>query len=140
MRGEPFIARLMGPGLRNPKFSILGADMAGQVETVGGDVTAFRPGDEVFAVLKQGGFAEYLCVQEGELAPEPKNLSFEQAAAIPLAEGRIQPGQKVLINGASGGVGYLRRGCVRRRGAHHQGSVGGLRCTTPTTACLGRAP
>jgi NADPH:quinone reductase-like Zn-dependent oxidoreductase len=114
MRGEPFIARLMGLGLRNPKFSILGADMAGQVEAVGKDVTSFRPGDEVFAVLKQGGFAEYVCVQEGELVPKPKNLSFEQAAAVPVAantalvglrdEGRIQPGQKVLINGASGGV------------------------------------
>jgi NADPH:quinone reductase-like Zn-dependent oxidoreductase len=59
--------------------------MAGQVEAVGKDVTAFRPGDEVFAVLKQGGFAEYVCVQEGELVPKPKNLSFEQAAAVPLA-------------------------------------------------------
>ncbi len=118
MRGEPYIGRLMGGGtlgLRNPKLSILGADMAGQVEAVGKDVTEFRPGDEVFAVLKQGGFAEYVCVHEGELAPKPKNLSFEQAAAVPMAantallglrdEGRIQPGQKVLINGASGGVG-----------------------------------
>jgi NADPH:quinone reductase-like Zn-dependent oxidoreductase len=116
MRGEAYIGRLMGGlGLRNPKLSILGADMAGQVEAVGKDVTEFRPGDEVFAVLRQGGFAEYVCVQEGELAPKPKNLSFEQAAAVPMAantallglrdEGRIQPGQKVLINGASGGVG-----------------------------------
>jgi NADPH:quinone reductase-like Zn-dependent oxidoreductase len=117
MRGEPYIGRLLGGSLgpRNPKLSILGADMAGQVEAVGKDVTEFRPGDEVFAVLRQGGFAEYVCVQEGELAPKPKNLSFEQAAAVPLAantallglrdEGRIQPGQKVLINGASGGVG-----------------------------------
>lgn len=116
MRGEPYIGRLMGGlGLRNPKLSVLGADMAGQVEAVGKDMTEFRPGEEVFAVLKQGGFAEYVCVQEGELAPKPKNLSFEQAAAVPMAantallglrdEGRIQPGQKVLINGASGGVG-----------------------------------
>jgi NADPH:quinone reductase-like Zn-dependent oxidoreductase len=131
MRGEPFIARLMGLGLRNPKFSILGADMAGQVEAVGKDVTAFRPGDEVFAVLKQGGFAEYVCVQEGELVPKPKNLSFEQAAAVPLAantallglrdEGRIQPGQKVLINGASGGVGTFAVQIARALGAEVTG-------------------
>jgi NADPH:quinone reductase-like Zn-dependent oxidoreductase len=131
MRGEPFIARLMGLGLRNPKLRILGADMAGQVEAVGKDVTAFRPGDEVFAVLKQGGFAEYVCVQEGELAPKPKNLSFEQAAAVPLAantallglrdEGRIQPGQKVLINGASGGVGTFAVQIARALGAEVTG-------------------
>lgn len=117
MRGEPYIARLMGGGLglRKPKIGILGADMAGQVEAVGKDVTEFRPGDEVFAMPKQGGFAEYMCVREGELAPKPKNLSFEQAAAVPMAantallglrdQGRVRPGQKVLVNGASGGVG-----------------------------------
>jgi NADPH:quinone reductase-like Zn-dependent oxidoreductase len=131
MRGEPFIARLMGLGLRNPKVSILGADVAGQVEAVGKDVTAFRPGDEVFAVLKQGGFAEYVCVQEGELAPKPKNLSFEQAAAVPMAantallglrdEGRIQPGQKVLVNGASGGVGTFAVQIARALGAEVTG-------------------
>jgi len=132
MRGEPFIARLMGGlGLRNPKLSILGADMAGQVEAVGKDVTEFRPGDEVFAVLKQGGFAEYVCVQEGELAPKPKNLSFEQAAAVPIAantallglrdEGRIKPGQKVLINGASGGVGTFAVQIARAFGAEVTG-------------------
>jgi NADPH:quinone reductase-like Zn-dependent oxidoreductase len=105
--------------------------MAGQVEAVGKDVTAFRPGDEVFAVLKQGGFAEYVCVQEGELVPKPKNLSFEQAAAVPLAantallglrdEGRIQPGQKVLINGASGGVGTFAVQIARALGAEVTG-------------------
>jgi NADPH:quinone reductase-like Zn-dependent oxidoreductase len=132
MRGEPFIARLMGGlGLRNPKLNILGADMAGQVEAVGKDVTEFRPGDEVFAVLEQGGFAEYVCVQEGELAPKPKNLSFEQAAAVPMAantallglrdEGRIQPGQKVLINGASGGVGTFAVQIARAFGAEVTG-------------------
>jgi NADPH:quinone reductase-like Zn-dependent oxidoreductase len=117
MRGEPYIARLMGggPGLRKPKISILGADIAGQVEAVGRAVTEFRPGDEVFAMPKQGGFAEYACVREAELAPKPKNLSFEQAAAVPLAaitallglrdQGRLRPGQQVLVNGASGGVG-----------------------------------
>ncbi|MGC5013342.1 NAD(P)-dependent alcohol dehydrogenase [Streptosporangium sp. DT93] len=117
MRGEPYIARLMGNGLglRTPKFGVLGADLAGQVEAVGRNVTAFRPGDEVFGMPKRGGFAEYACVREGELAPKPKNLSFEQAAAVPLAAltallglrdaGRVRPGQRVLVNGASGGVG-----------------------------------
>jgi NADPH:quinone reductase-like Zn-dependent oxidoreductase len=129
MRGEPYIARLMGGGLglRGPKFGILGADVAGQVEAVGRHVTGFRRGDEVFAQLKHGGFAEYVCVQEGELAPKPKNLSFEQAAAVPLAantallalrdQGRIQPGQKVLINGASGGVGTFAVQIARAFGA-----------------------
>ncbi|WP_433526522.1 NAD(P)-dependent alcohol dehydrogenase [Nocardia pseudovaccinii] len=117
LRGEPYIARLMGGGvgLRKPSIAILGADVAGVVEAVGKAVTGFQPGDEVFALLKGGGFAEYVCVRESELAPKPKNLSFEQAAAVPLAantalvalrdEGRIQAGQRVLINGASGGVG-----------------------------------
>lgn len=87
MRGQPNVARLMpgGPGFRNPRLRILGADMAGQVEAVGEDVTGFRPGDEVFAQLEHGAFAEYVCVREGELAPKPKNLSFEQAAAVPMA-------------------------------------------------------
>jgi NADPH:quinone reductase-like Zn-dependent oxidoreductase len=117
MRGEPYIARLMPGtlGLRGPNISILGADVAGQVEAVGKNVSGFRPGDEVFALLNQGGFAEYVCVKQDQLAPKPKNLSFEQAAAVPLAaitalyglrdQGRIQEGQKVLVNGASGGVG-----------------------------------
>ncbi|GAA2867434.1 NAD(P)-dependent alcohol dehydrogenase [Streptosporangium fragile] len=133
MRGEPYIARLMGggPGLRKPKITILGADIAGQVEAVGRDVTEFRPGDEVFAMPKQGGFAEYVCVREGELAPKPKNLSFEEAAAVPLAagtallglrdEGRIQPGQKVLVNGASGGVGTFAVQIAKAFGAEVTG-------------------
>ncbi|GAA2398318.1 NAD(P)-dependent alcohol dehydrogenase [Nonomuraea africana] len=136
MRGEPYIARLMGGGfgLRTPKISILGADVAGEVEAVGRDVTGFRPGDEVFAVLKQGGFAEYVCVPEAELAPKPKNLSYEQAAAVPLAantallglrdEGRIQAGQKVLVNGASGGVGTFAVQLARAFGAEVTGVCG----------------
>ncbi len=147
MRGEPYIARLMGGlGLRRPKFTILGADMAGQVEAVGKDVTRFAPGDEVFAVLKGGGFAEYVCVPEADLAPKPRNLTFEQAAAVPLAastallgvrdEGRVQPGQRVLVNGASGGVGTfavqtrpsIRRGGHRRM-QHAQRGPGSIdRC------------
>ncbi|MCG5215269.1 NAD(P)-dependent alcohol dehydrogenase [Streptosporangium sp. KLBMP 9127] len=133
MRGEPYIARLMGggPGLRKPKINILGADMAGQVEAVGKDVTEFRPGDEVFAMLKQGGFAEYVCVRAGELAPKPKNLSFEEAAAVPMAAntallglrdmGRIQPGQRILVNGASGGVGTFAVQIAKAFGAEVTG-------------------
>ncbi|MGV9773101.1 NAD(P)-dependent alcohol dehydrogenase [Streptosporangium sp. NPDC003464] len=133
MRGEPYVARLMpgGPGLRRPKINILGADIAGQVEAVGKDVTAFRPGDEVFAMPKQGGFAEYACVRESELAPKPKSLSFEQAASVPLAagtallglrdEGRIQPGQSVLVNGASGGVGTFAVQIAKAFGARVTG-------------------
>ncbi|MEU4223271.1 NAD(P)-dependent alcohol dehydrogenase [Nonomuraea sp. NPDC026600] len=133
LRGEPYIARLMpgSLGLRGPKISILGADMAGQVEAVGADVTGFSPGDEVFAQVNQGGFAEYVCVREGELAPKPKNLTFEQAAAVPMAantallglrdQGRVQPGQKVLINGASGGVGTFAVQLAKAFGAEVTG-------------------
>ncbi|GAA4181097.1 NAD(P)-dependent alcohol dehydrogenase [Streptosporangium oxazolinicum] len=135
MRGEPYVARLMGGlGLRRPRISILGADMAGQVEAVGRNVTGFRPGDEVFALLKQGGFAEYVCVGQDELAPKPRNLSYEQAAAVPMAavtallglrdEGRIQPGQRVLVNGASGGVGTFAVQLARAFGAKVTGVCG----------------
>jgi NADPH:quinone reductase-like Zn-dependent oxidoreductase len=115
--GVPYAARLIpgGLGLRAPKIAVPGCDMAGQVEAVGGGVREFRPGDGVFALLQEGGFAEYACVREDLLARKPANLSYEQAAAVPMAavtalvalreEGRIQPGQRVLINGASGGVG-----------------------------------
>ncbi|WP_283138873.1 NAD(P)-dependent alcohol dehydrogenase [Rhizohabitans arisaemae] len=117
MRGEPYVARLMGdgPGRRRPKITILGADVAGQVEAVGPGVEGLRPGDEVYGMPKQGGFAEYACVAVSDLAPKPAGLSFEQAAAVPLAaltallalrdDGRIEAGQRVLVNGASGGVG-----------------------------------
>jgi NADPH:quinone reductase-like Zn-dependent oxidoreductase len=129
MRGEPYVARLMpgGLGIRRPKLSILGCDMAGQVEAVGGNVTRFRPGDDVFALLEQGGFGEYVSVREALLAPKPKNLSYEQAAAVPMAavtallalrdEGRIHAGQKVLVNGASGGVGTFAVQIARAIGA-----------------------
>jgi NADPH:quinone reductase-like Zn-dependent oxidoreductase len=136
IRGEPRIARLMpGPlGLRSPKISILGADVAGQVEAAGKDVTRFRHGDEVFAMPGQGGFAEYVCVRESELAPKPKNLSFEQAAAVPLSaitallalrdQGRIRSGQRVLVNGASGGVGTFAVQLARALGAEVAGVCG----------------
>jgi len=114
MRGEPFFLRL--GGLRTPKFKILGVDMAGRVEAVGSDVKQFRPGDDVFGGgVGVGGFAEYACAPEGALALKPASLSFEGAASVPVAgisalqglrdKGRIQPGRKVLFDGASGGVG-----------------------------------
>jgi len=136
MRGEPYLARLMpgGLGLRGPKLRILGCDMAGQVEAAGRDVTQFRPGDDVFALLEQGGFAEYVAVRESLLAPKPKNLSYEQAAAVPMAAvtallglrdaGQLQPGQKVLVNGASGGVGTFAVQIARALGAKVAGVCG----------------
>src|SRR6266849_3902455 len=117
MRGAPFFARF-DTGFPKPKNPILGADVAGRVEAVGSNVTQFRPGDEVFGDTFQcgwGGFAEYVCVSEDRSALKPANLTFDEAAAVPLAaftalqglrdKGQIQSGQKVLINGASGGVG-----------------------------------
>ena len=114
MRGEPFIVRLMIGGLLKPKVTRLGADVAGQVEAVGRSVTQFKPGDEVFGAYR-GTFAEYVCAPEERMARKPANISFEDAAAVPVAaitalqglrdKGRIQRGQKVLVDGASGGVG-----------------------------------
>jgi NADPH:quinone reductase-like Zn-dependent oxidoreductase len=117
LRGKPYIARLQ-LGLRKPKDRVLGCDVAGQVEAVGNNVTMLQPGDEVFGspfMHGFGAFAEFVCVSEDLLAPKPATLSFEQAAALPLAastalqglrdHGRIEPGHKVLIIGASGGVG-----------------------------------
>jgi NADPH:quinone reductase-like Zn-dependent oxidoreductase len=117
LRGKPVFSRLT-LGLLRPKHKILGVDIAGQVEAVGSGVTRFKPGDEVYANLLDhgyGGFAEYVSVPADALSLKPANLSFEEAAAVPMAavtalqglrhHGEPQPGQKVLINGASGGVG-----------------------------------
>jgi NADPH:quinone reductase-like Zn-dependent oxidoreductase len=114
MRGLPYLARPM-LGLRGPKQSVRGVDVAGLVEAVGKDVTQFRPGDEVFGAGRSGSFAEYACGGENGFALKPASLSFEQAAALPMAGctalqalrdwGQLQPGQSVLINGAAGGVG-----------------------------------
>ncbi len=117
MRGAPFLARLVN-GLFKPKHPRLGADVAGRVEATGKNVTQFHAGDEVFGELslnKMGSFAEYVCANEDTFALKPVNMTFEQAAAVPLAaftalqglrdKGQIKSGQKVLINGASGGVG-----------------------------------
>ena len=114
MRGKPVFVRLMIGGLRKPKITRPGVDVAGQVEAVGRSVTQFKPGDDVFGVCR-GTFAEYVCATEDKLALKPANLSFEDAAAVPVAaisalqglrdKGRIQRGHKVLVDGASGGVG-----------------------------------
>jgi len=119
MRANPFFIRLVPGGFLQPKNKILGADVAGRVEAVGSSVKQFKPGDEVFGYLPsatgRGTFAEYVCANENAITLKPGNLTFEQAAALPVAaltalqglrdKGNIQSGQKVLINGASGGVG-----------------------------------
>ena len=112
--GKPVLLRLMVGGLLKPKNQSVGSDVAGRVEAVGENVTQFHPGDEVFGCAS-GAFAEYALAREAYLAPKPANSTFEQAAAVPVAAltalqglrdtGKIQPGQKVLIQGASGGVG-----------------------------------
>jgi NADPH:quinone reductase-like Zn-dependent oxidoreductase len=114
MRGKPLFVRLMIGGLGKPKITRPGVDVAGQVEAVGRSVTQFKPGDQVFGGCR-GTFAEYVCADEDKLALKPANLSFEDAAAVPVAaisalqglreKGRIQRGHKVLVDGASGGVG-----------------------------------
>ena len=114
LTADIFLIRLMGGGLLKPKDTRLGADIAGRIEAVGKNVKQFQPGNEVFGMI-HGGFAEYACAPENALVLKPSNLSFEAAAAVPMAAvtalqglrdtGQIQPGQKVLINGASGGVG-----------------------------------
>ena len=114
LTADIFLVRFMGGGVLKPKFTGLGADVAGRIEAVGKNVKQFHPGDEVFGMVR-GSFAEYTCALEDALALKPSNLSFEEAAAVPMAaitalqglrdEGKIQAGQKVLINGASGGVG-----------------------------------
>ena len=118
VKGEPFVGRLMGLGLTKPKQKIPGADIAGRVVAVGSNVKQFQPGDEVYGDLSncgRGGFAEYVCAPENALALKPVNISFEEAAAVPEAalvalqalrdSGKIRAGQKVLVYGASGGIG-----------------------------------
>lgn len=129
MRGEPVIARL-AQGFSKPSDPRLGADLAGVVEAVGSAVTEFKAGDEVFGVCA-GSFAEYALAGEAKLALKPRHLSFEQAAAVPVVaftalqglknSGNIQAGQKVLINGASGGVGTMAVQLARTFGAEVTG-------------------
>jgi NADPH:quinone reductase-like Zn-dependent oxidoreductase len=114
MAGLPYPIRLAGFGLRAPKNPVIGSDVAGVVETVGDKVSRFRPGDEVFGIGK-GSYAEYVCAREDKLAPKPANLTFEQAGVLAISgstalqavrdHGRVEPGQDVLVIGASGGVG-----------------------------------
>jgi NADPH:quinone reductase-like Zn-dependent oxidoreductase len=131
LRGRPLYARIGGPF--RPARRILGSDIAGQVEAIGGKVTRFRPGDDVFADIlgQMGGFAQYVCVPQSALAPMPTGLTYEQAAALPQAgaiawqgikaKGRVQPGQKVLINGAGGGSGMYAIQLARLNGAEVTG-------------------
>src|SRR5213082_1791496 len=132
MGGLPYIARPVY-GLRKPKNRVRGTDVAGQVETVGASVTRFRPGDEVFGSSKHlgGAFAEYAAVSEDALAPKPTNLNFEQAAAVPMAgyvalqalrdHGKVKAGQKILVNGASGGIGTFAVQIAKTFGAEVTG-------------------
>jgi NADPH:quinone reductase-like Zn-dependent oxidoreductase len=129
MRGTPFLIRLMYGGLRSPRIKILGCDVAGEVEAVGRSVTQFKPGDHVFGDLSESGFgafAEYVCVPATALALKPTNLTFAAAATVPvsaiaalqgLRAGQLQAGQKVLINGAGGGVGSFAVQIAKALGA-----------------------
>ena len=131
IEGSPKIMRAMGIGLRKPKHTRLGVDFAGTVEAVGKNVTQFKPGDDVFGG-KTGAFAEYVCARAaGSVALKPASLTFEQAASINIAgitalqavrdKGKVQPGHKVLINGASGGVGTFAVQVAKSYGAHVTG-------------------
>jgi NADPH:quinone reductase-like Zn-dependent oxidoreductase len=129
MTGLPYFMRLQA-GLLKPKANVLGADLAGQVEAVGKNVTQFQPGDEIFGI-GAGTFAEYVCVSEDSVALNPDNLTLEQAAVVPLAagtalqglrdKGHIRAGHKVLINGASGGVGTFAVQIAKAFGAEVTG-------------------
>ena len=134
VRGLPYVLRLMGAGLRKPKNSVPGTDVAGRVESVGKNVTRFQPGDEVFGETIKGyqwtnggAYAEYVSVPEDQLALKPANVTFEQAATVPTSglialqnlpnDGRLQSGQSVLVNGAGGGVGALAVQIAKAYGA-----------------------
>ena len=139
MRGTPYFLRLM-TGLRKPKNKRLGVDVAGQVEAVGSSVTQFKPGDEVFGSCR-GAFAEYVCTSERALVVKPDNMTFEQAASVPVAavtalqglrdKGQIRPGRKVLINGAAGGVGTFAVQIAKCYGAEVTGV-----CSTRSVAMV----
>ena len=131
IRGEPYVIRA-ATGLRKPKNARVGADVAGEVEAVGSNVTRLRPGDSVFGAIgtSPGAFAEYVCAKEDALVLKPANLTFEQAAAVPVAaltalqglrKGRLQAGQTVLINGAAGGIGTFSVQIAKSLGAHVTG-------------------
>jgi NADPH:quinone reductase-like Zn-dependent oxidoreductase len=134
VRGLPYVLRLMGAGLLRPKNSVPGTDVAGHVESVGKNVTQFQQGDEVFGETIKGyqwtnggAYAEYVSVSERSLALKPANITFEGAAAVPTSglialqnlpnEGRLEPGQRVLVNGAGGGVGIIAVQIAKAYGA-----------------------
>ena len=134
LRGKPYLFRFLFFGFLKPKYKIPGADIAGRVEAIGKDVKQFHPGDEVFGDLCEsgwGGFAEYVCAQENALALKPANMAFNEAAAVPQAallalqglcnKGPLQPGQKILINGAGGGVGTFAIQIAKSFGAEVTG-------------------
>jgi len=134
IRGKPFLVRLMGYGMFKPKTTIPGSDIAGQVEAAGRNVKLFRPGDEIFGDIGDcgfGAFAEYVSVPENALAHKPVNITYEEAAAVPQYalvalqglrdKGQIQSGQKVLINGASGGIGTFAVQVAKSYGAEVTG-------------------
>jgi NADPH:quinone reductase-like Zn-dependent oxidoreductase len=130
MTGQPYMARA-ALGFRRPKVRVRGWDVAGTVEAVGASVTDFRPGDEVMGVAEGGSFAEYAVTSPDKLVPKPANLSFEQAAALPISgvtalqafrdKAHAQPGQTVLVIGAGGGVGTLAVQLAKSFGAHVTG-------------------
>jgi NADPH:quinone reductase-like Zn-dependent oxidoreductase len=131
IEGTPYIMRMMGVGLRKPKDTRIGVDFAGTVEAVGKNVTKFKPGDDVFGG-RGGAFAEYVCRRaDGAVALKPASITFEQAASVNIAgitalqalrdKGKVQPGQKVLINGASGGVGTFAVQIAKSFGAEVTG-------------------
>lgn len=134
MRGKPYVGRLMGMGMRYPKSPGSGVDMAGEIVAVGKGVTKFKPGDQVFGVAP-GAFAEYAWAREHRIALKPASISFEEAAAVPVAAvtalqslrdaGKLKAGQKVLINGASGGVGTYSVQIAKALGAEVTGVCSG---------------
>ena len=140
MTGLPYLIRIAGSGLRAPKARVRGVDVAGRVEAVGKDVTQFQPGDEVFGTC-DGSFAEYASARQDKLAPKPANLTFEQAAAVPISgvtalqglrdAGKVQPAQKVLIIGAAGGVGSFAVQIAKESGARVTGV-----CSAPKAALV----
>jgi NADPH:quinone reductase-like Zn-dependent oxidoreductase len=138
VRGQPLVLRLMGSGLRRPKKTIPGTDVAGIIEEVGSAVTALKPGDEVFGETTRsyqwangGAFAEYVAIPQELLALKPPNVSFEQAASVPTAGiialqnllilGGLKAGHRVLVNGAAGGVGSIAVQVAKAQGAHVTG-------------------
>ena len=130
MAGLPYLVRMMGFGLRAPKVPVRGTDVAGRVEAVGRSVTRLQPGDEAFGTC-DGSFAEYGCAREDRLAPKPANLTFEEAAAVPVSgctalhglrdKGEVRAGQRVLVIGAGGGVGTFAVQLAKAFGAEVTG-------------------